>query len=373
MSDPAPTTEARSTILISCLLAWLFLIVYASCYPFAGWRTVGLAPFAYFTAGFSPYWTWFDVITNVLGYIPLGFFLVLFLYPGLRGWRALLLSVVLGAILSALLEAIQTYLPSRVPSLLDWLTNLGGTLLGALLGVGLAAPVLRHSKLLSLRQRWFSHEASLGLVVLGLWPLAQIYPQAYLFGNGQFVPVLSDWLLFLLDKQFDLAAWLQQHPLSVQQFWLAETLISACGMTGAVLTLLCLLRKAAPQTALILVLCGVTVLVKTLACALLFAPENAFIWFTPGAQGGCVIGLMMLSGLAYARPTAQRRLAVLTIFLSVLIINIIPANPYFTATLQAWVQGKFLNFNGAAQFLSFLWPFLALWFLLHPAHTLKSQ
>jgi hypothetical protein len=83
--------------------------------------------------------------------------------------------------------------------------------------------------------------------------------------------------------------------------------------------------------------------------------------------------LMMLSGLVYARPTAQRRLAVLTIFLSVLIVNLIPENPYFTATLQAWVQGKFLNFNGAAQFLSFLWPFLALWFLLHPAHTLKTK
>ena len=36
--------------------------------------------------------------------------------------------------------------------------------------------------------------------------------------------------------------------------------------------------------------------------------------------------------------------------------------------MQGWTQGKFLNFNGAAQFLSLLWPFLALWFLLHRTH-----
>ena len=51
-----------------------------------------------------------------------------------------------------------------------------------------------------------------------------------------------------------------------------------------------------------------------------------------------------------------------------LIVNTTPANPYFVATLQTWVQGKFLNFNGAAQFLSLLWPFFAFWYLLLPSH-----
>jgi hypothetical protein len=36
--------------------------------------------------------------------------------------------------------------------------------------------------------------------------------------------------------------------------------------------------------------------------------------------------------------------------------------------MQAWIQGKFLNFNGAAQFLSLVWPFFALYFLWHPMH-----
>ena len=38
-----------------------------------------------------------------------------------------------------------------------------------------------------------------GVVLLALWPLAQIYPQSFLFGLGQLLPILSDWLSQLLD------------------------------------------------------------------------------------------------------------------------------------------------------------------------------
>jgi hypothetical protein len=106
--------------------------------------------------------------------------------------------------------------------------------------------------------------------------------------------------------------------------------------------------------------------------ALLFSPENAFVWITPGAQGGFLIGAIMLAGLAYAPHVAQRGWRPTTLLLGLVIINTTPANPYFVATLQTWVQGKFLNFNGAAQFLSLLWPFLAVWFLWLPAHTRAS-
>ena len=79
----------------------------------------------------------------------------------------------------------------------------------------------------------------------------------------------------------------------------------------------------------------------------------------------------MLAGLAFAPPVAQRRLAVVTLVLSLIVVNTIPTNPYFVSTLQAWQQGKFLNFNGAAQFLGMAWPFIALWFLLLPSHRLN--
>jgi hypothetical protein len=161
--------------------------------------------------------------------------------------------------------------------------------------------------------------------------------------------------------------------MSVEQYWLSETIITACGMTGAALALLCLTRRGAPRLPLMLALVAVGIVVKTLASSLFFAPDNAFVWVTPGAEGGFLIGLIMLAGLAFAPPVAQRRLAVVTLVLSLIVVNTIPTNPYFVSTLQAWQQGKFLNFNGAAQFLGMAWPFIALWFLLLPSHRLNRS
>ncbi len=356
------------------LFFYLVLIVYGSWYPFSGWENRGLSPQALLLAPLPHYWTLFDVVTNVLAYLPFGLLVVFALYPRVRGPRAALLAIVAGTLLTAAMEAGQTLLPNRVPSNLDLLTNALGACLGAGAGVLLTRPFLEQSRLLALRRRWFVADAGRGLIVLALWPLAQIYPQGYVFGHGQITTALSDWLSDWLATPVDLAELLRRgvQP-GIEQYWLAETIITACGMTGAVLALLILLRKQAPRGMLALTLVAAAVIVKTLASALLFAPENAFKWLTPGAVGGLLVGALMLAGLTSARPLAQRRLAVATLAASLAIVNLMPSNPYFVATLQTWVQGKFLNFNGATQFLSLLWPFFMLWFLLHPAHRGKGQ
>ena len=48
------------------------LIVYASLYPFTGWRVPGTAPLAYLVLPWWPWWTTFDLVSNLLGYMPLG-------------------------------------------------------------------------------------------------------------------------------------------------------------------------------------------------------------------------------------------------------------------------------------------------------------
>ena len=356
------------------LLIYLLLIVYASWYPFADWHNNGLPPLAYLSSPMPHYWTVFDLVTNIVAYIPFGVLMVFALYPHVRRIWAAMLAIVAGILLSGVMEAVQTFLPSRVPSNLDLLTNTAGACLGALAGILLSHAFLEQSRFLLLRRRWFSIEASRGLIVLALWPLAQIYPQGHLFGHGQIAPILSDWLSDWLSMPIDLGALLRHDAeLTIEQYWLSETIITACGLTGAVLTLLCLLHGRAPKGALLMVLVALAIAFKSLSSALLFTPENAFAWLTPGAQGGLLIGAIMLSGLAFAPATAQRRVAAVALIVSLIVINAVPANPYFIATLQAWVQGKFLNFNGAAQFLSLLWPFFTLWFLLHPVHKLKRK
>lgn len=356
------------------LVMYMLLIIYASWYPFSGWHGNGVSPFAFLFAPLPHYWTVFDVVTNIIGYAPFGTFVVFALYPAMRGAAAVIVAALCALLLSGTMEAVQTFLPTRVSSNLDFVTNVGGTVLGAIAGVVLTPKFLERSRFLLYRQRWFVREAGRGFVVIGLWPLAQIYPQGYLFGHGQLMPILSGWVSSLSATTIDLSALLRHGvELSPEQYWLSEAIMTACGLTGALLTLLCLLRKNAPTAWLVTVLLASAVAVKAMASALFFSPENAFAWLTPGAQGGLLFGTAMVFGLAFAPPVAQRRIAVVMLLISLLVVNIVPANPYFVVTLQAWVQGKFLNFNGAAQFLSLLWPFFALWFLLHSVHRQKEK
>lgn len=375
--DPAPVSPSSGKASASVRIALVFyalLVVYASCYPFSGWHDNGLLPWTYLFEHFPHYWTGFDLTVNVIGYIPLGGLMVLALYPRLQGLSAVVLACATGMLLAMLLEALQSYLPSRVPSNLDLLTNASGTLIGALLGELLRRPVLERSWLRALRRSWFSEQASRGLIIVALWPLAQIFPQPYLFGHGQLLGSLSRWMSDWLDMPVDLGLWLWTAlGGNLDRYLPTEVLITACGMTGAILTLLCQTRRHAPKTLLAVLLLLAAITVKALAHAILFEPDDAFDWLTPSAVSGLLIGVVMLGGLSFAPATAQRRAAIFSLAVSLLLLNITPANPYFLSTLQEWVQGKFLNFNGAAQFLSVSWPLFALWFLTHRTHQLHHN
>ncbi len=363
--------RASATVRIA-LFFYLLLIVYASCYPFSGWRDTGLPPWTYLFEPMPRYWTGFDLAVNALGYVPLGTLAVLALYPLLRGASVMVIGGSTGIALSALLECAQNYLPSRVPSNLDLITNACGALAGALVGWLLTRPVLEQSRLRQLRTHWFSDQASRGLIVVALWPLAQIYPQPYLFGHGQWMPTLSEWLSGLSELPIDLGSVIWQSlGVSVSQLLQAEVVITAFGLTGGVLTLLCQIRPQAPRAWLALVLLLAAVAVKSLAHAVLFAPGNAFSWITPSSGSGLLVGAVMLGGLSFAPAPAQRRAAIFALTTCLVLLNLLPSNPYFESTLQAWVQGKFLNFNGAAHFLSLTWPLFALWFLTHPTHRTR--
>ncbi len=371
MAKATAPRKASATVRIA-LFFYLLLIVYASCYPFSGWLDRGLPPWSYLFEPMPRYWTGFDLGVNVLGYVPLGALAVLALYPILRGAGATLAGAGAGIALAALLECVQNYLPSRVPSNLDLITNAGGALVGALAGWLLTRPILEQSRLRSLRMRWFSDQASRGLIVVALWPLAQIYPQPYLFGHGQWMPALSEWLSDLSETPVDLGSVIWRGlGVSVEHLLQAEVVITAFGLAGAVLTLLCQMRPQAPRAWLALGLLLAALALKSLAHAALFAPGNAFSWMTPASGSGLLVGAVMLAGLSFAPARAQRRTAIFALVTGLVLLNLLPSNPYFQSTLQAWVQGKFLNFNGAAQFLSLAWPLFALWFLMHPTHRAR--
>ena len=85
-----PARSRPSTVSRAALLAYLFLIVYASWFPFTGWRKSGLSPLAFANLEWPRYWTAFDASVNVIGYIPLGVLIVYSMYPRVRGVLAVI-------------------------------------------------------------------------------------------------------------------------------------------------------------------------------------------------------------------------------------------------------------------------------------------
>ena len=80
------------------------------------------------------------------------------------------------------------------------------------------------------------------------------------------------------------------------------------------------------------------------------------------------VGLLVGFALALVLLPMPRRgcaafmLLALVVHLSLL--NQAPASAYFAHTLQAWEQGRFIRFNGMAQWLGWLWPYAALVYVL---------
>ena len=159
-------------------LAWgvVALIVYASLYPFSGWQIPGVPLFNFLRLPWPRWWTWFDLIANLLGYLPLG---ALVFGARVRGGTrvrvALTQAVLAGAVLSFAMETLQNFLPQRVASNVDLGLNALGTVLGALLGAWVHARggVDRWQ---AARDRWFIDRSAGALALLLLWPVGLLFP-----------------------------------------------------------------------------------------------------------------------------------------------------------------------------------------------------
>jgi hypothetical protein len=63
---------------------------------------------------------------------------------------------------------------------------------------------------------------------------------------------------------------------------------------------------------------------------------------------------------------SRRRSRVGLVALTALVLLVIqaPADPYFADSLQAWEQGRFIRFHGAAKWVGWLWPYAAIAYFL---------
>jgi hypothetical protein len=99
---------------------------------------------------------------------------------------------------------------------------------------------------------------------------------------------------------------------------------------------------------------------SALSAALSFGPAHAWAWLTLPVKLGLLVG----AGLSLAALPLPRRgcaaLLLLALVVHLSLLNQAPASAYFSLTLQAWEQGRFIRFNGVAQWLGWLWPYALL-------------
>lgn len=352
------------------LVAYVALLLYASMYPFMDWRDKGLMPWA-FVALPAPRFVWssFDNVSNVLGYVPLGFLAAWACLRSfvpvesqrsgrLRPWMVGLAVLLAGSSLSFSMECIQSYLPERVPSKLDWATNTTGTALGAL-----AALAMHHWGVLErwsqLRSRWFVADSQAAVTLLALWPLALLFPTAVPLGLGHVMERVTIGLMNLLPA-FDTAF---ATPVLAADFTpltpMGEMACVCLGLLGPALLMHAVTTTVARRAIGLALLVSAGWGVTSLSSALSFGPLNAWAWWTLPIQVGLIAAIVLaLAALKLSRRTCAA-LGLVVVVLHVSSLNQAAASAYFWQTLQTWEQGRFIHFHGVTQVLGWLWPYLA--------------
>lgn len=344
------------------------LVLYASLYPFSGWRwPPGQSMAALLRLPWPPWIDHLDELFNLLGYLPLGLLaFVAARRSGQGGGAAWLVAVAGPALLSYGSEVTQHFLPGRHPSLRDLAMNTAGAAVGAGLGA-LAQGLGLIGRWHGVRLRWFTRRSAGALALVALWPLGLLFPAPVPFGLGQ----VGDTLRELLAEALAGVPWAEElhealvtpaggEPLGL----LAEATASTLGLLAP-----CLLTYAITPPGWrrgLLAVGGLllAVVAMTLSTLLNFGPAHAFTWTTPATR----VALFAASLLAVACVPVPRRvatgLALAVLAALVALISHAPTDPYFAQNLQGWEQGRFVRFHGLAQWIGWLWPYAAIGWLI---------
>ncbi len=361
----SPRHRSSATPLAMAMAA---LVLYASLYPFSGWRwPAGGGVVALLVLPWPPWLTPMDEAFNFAGYVPLGLLVfIAAVRSGLRAAPALVLTLSIAAGLSYVAELAQHLLPGRHPSLKDWLMNVLGALAGALLaalvhGMGWLQRWQR------LRQRWFVRRSAGGLALLTLWPVGLLFPTALPWGLGQVGERLRELALELLqdvpwaEGMADLLA----APADLQALGqLTERVAATLGLLSPILVAYALTHPGLHRLALAAGALALGFVGMTLSTLLNFGPAHAAAWLTPTAVVGAVAAALAAMALAPLRQRVVQGLALMVLSALVVLVSQAPNDPYFAQNLQAWEQGRFVRFHGLAQWVGWLWPFAAIVWLL---------
>jgi VanZ family protein len=354
-------------------LAYAALVLYASLYPFTGWRwPPGQSLLDLARLPWPPWLDPFDIWSNLLGYLPLG---LLATIAARRSGLGLAAALALGALAPSLLsygcELLQQFVPTRHPSLKDWVANSAGASAGCLLALSLHALGLT-DRWSGLRRRWFVSDSAGALALLALWPVGLLVPVPVPLGLGQ----VGDLVRGLLAEWLDGVPWaaalhamFASAPARDQALSpLAEAAITVLGLLAPCLLAFTVVRPGWRRPATVVGALALAFGTMTLSTLLNFGPQHALSWIgrvtLPALAAGTALALLLAP---WPRPVIAG-CGLITLTGLVAGVAQAPVDPYFAHTLQLWEQGRFVRFHGLAQWVGWLWPYLAIgWLLLRLA------
>jgi VanZ family protein len=340
------------------LVVYALSIIYVSLTPFSGWTDTDTV------LSLWPRWpryiTFFDVLINVLAYVPLGLFAYIFLHPRIGPKPAAFFSVLAGFVLSLAMEMAQQFLPTRISSMVDLLANTGGTLIGVALTAWFAwTPQLEIIS--NLRDRIFirGRLANLGQLLLALWFITQLNPSIPFLGAGNVINML-------------LEPW--NHRADAAAFWIPQAAGMALNFCGIALFISLLVQRALKPAWFAVGVLALALIIKTVAAVLLLKEPLIPHWFGRETVAGLAGGVVLL--LIFSSLRRRQRLIVAgLIILAGGVMSKLAAiydSPSEILRVFKWPYGQLLNFTSLTQFINEAWPLAALVYLIY-AHRRQEH
>jgi hypothetical protein len=149
-------------------------------------------------------------------------------------------------------------------------------------------------------------------------------------------------------------------PLSPLAEWMATTL----GLLAPCVVAYAVTPRGWRRFGLALGALALALLTMTLSTALNFGPHNALAWIGPRTVPALLAGLLLALACVALPARLVCGLGLMALVAMVALLSQAPGDPYLAQSLQAWEQGRFVRFHGVAQWLGWLWPWLAMAWLL---------
>jgi VanZ family protein len=323
---------AKSHLPLYLVVGYTLLVLYASLTPFTGWRDPGYDVLDFLRPPLPRYVQAFDIIVNVLAYVPVGLLAALALGSSVHPVFVALFGTAVGAGLSLSMEVSQAYLPGRISSALDLITNVAGGALGARLFLP-------------------GGRTDLGIALVALWFFSQLDPSLPLLGVVFFSNGIQAQLAGLgADSTYRMLG-----PVSV-----CLTLMSL-GML-----LMLLMRSNRSALAALAVLVWVAALMKLGAASMLLRSEAAFLWVSNEIVWAIMLGAALVALAALLPRRRLMALCAISLIGTVLLTFVRPdeVQSFLSLRFFRFSDLQLIRYTSLSATVAAVWPYVALGYLI---------